>query len=80
METKSYCTVVEMPDSTLLEVEYYCNDDTINTRDKKRATKLFIQLDNCICCLQIAKQLIEDKDALERIVQNKVINERGHLC
>ena len=69
-----------MPNRQLLHVEYYCEDYSLAKGEKDRLTKLFIQLDDCICIMKIAKSLTNKRHELERIVQNKVINERGHLC
>ena len=80
METKSISTIVEMPDSKLLHVEYYCEDASVAKGEKDQLTKLFIQLDDCICIMKIEKSVINNRGELEKIVQNKVINERGHLC
>jgi hypothetical protein len=80
METKSVSTIVEMPNSKLLHVEYYCEEDSLAKGEKDQLTKLFIQLDDCVCIMKIERAVINDRGELERIVQNKVINERGHLC
>ncbi len=80
METKPYSTIVEMPDKKLLEVEYYCISEATTKQEKETFTQLFIQLHDCICTMKIEKSIINKKGELERIVQNKVINERGHLC
>jgi hypothetical protein len=80
METKAYSTVVEMPNKKLLDVEYYCINEATTKQEKDSFTQLFIQLDDCICTMKIEKSIINKKGELERIVHNKVINERGHLC
>lgn len=80
METKTFSTIVEMPDKKLLQVEYYCKDDTRIKKEKEQLTQLFIQLDDCICTMKIEKSVMTKSKELERIVQNKVINARGHLC
>lgn len=80
METKSYSTIVEMPDKKLLDVEYYCISDSTAKKEKEPFTQLFIQLDDCICTMKIEKSIINKRGELERIVHNKVIHERGHLC
>jgi hypothetical protein len=80
METKSFSTTVEMPNKNLLHVEYYCIDDSLEEKEKENHTKLFIQLNDCISVMKIKKSILTKSDELERIVQNKVINERGHLC
>ncbi len=80
METKTFSTIVEMPDKNLLHVEYYCIDDSLSAKEKEKNTKLFIQLDDCISIMKIEKSIINTPDVIERIVQNKVIHERGHLC
>lgn len=80
METKSQKIFDEMPDKKLLNVEYYCTDNSVNINEKKTFTELFIQLDDCICKMQIEKSLLNKDHEIERIVHNKVINARGHLC
>lgn len=78
MEQDTFLTVVEMPNASRLEVVYYCEDDRLNGKEK--LTQLFIQLHDCICVMKIEKSLLKQTHVLERIVHNKVINERGHLC
>lgn len=80
METKPQKIFVEMPDKKLLNVEYYCIDDSVNIKGKKTFTQLIIQLDDCICKMQIEKSILNLDHEIERIVHNKVINARGHLC
>ena len=80
MESKSYTTVVEMPDKKLLHVEYYFIDDAEAKKEKNSFAQLFIQLDDCICRMKIEKSILNKTEVLERMVHNKVINERGHLC
>lgn len=79
METKSYSIVVEMPDKKLLDVAYYCSNNASKNNNESFAD-LFIQLDDCICRMKIESSLISDEEELERIVHNKVIHEKGHLC
>ena len=80
METDNYTTLVEMPNHSRLEVTYYCKDDKLKEEEKLKSTQLFIQLHDCISIMKIEKSIIKDRSKLERIVHNKVINERGHLC
>ncbi len=80
METGTYMTLVEMPNQSRLEVTYYCKDDKIKESEKEKLTQLFIQMDDCICIMKIEKSIIGNGSELERIVHNKVINEKGHLC
>lgn len=80
MESNYYTTVVEMPNKTMLEVEYYFLEEKGNSENKDSYLKLLIQLDDCICQMKIEKSVSNNKDELERIVHNKVIYERGHLC
>lgn len=80
MHTKSYTTNVVMPDNSNLEVTYYCMDAKLDKAEKQKLTQLFIQLHDCICTLKIDKSLCTNSNELERIVHNKVINTRGHLC
>jgi hypothetical protein len=79
METKPQRIFVEMPDKKLLNVEYYCID-SVTTKEKESFTQLFIQLDDCICKMKIEKSILNKDHEIERIVHNKVISERGHLC
>jgi hypothetical protein len=80
METDNYTTWVEMPNHSCLEVTYYCKDDKLKGEEKQKLTQLFIQLHDCISIMKIEKTIMKDRSKLERIVHNKVINERGHLC
>jgi len=80
MQTKSYTTVVVLPDDSNLEVVYYCMDTKLNETEKKNLTQLFIQLHDCICTLKIEKSLCKNLEALEKMVHNRVINTKGHLC
>jgi hypothetical protein len=80
MATKAYNTIVIMPDNSRLEVTYYCKDSKPGTSTKEKQTQLFIQLHDCICHVSIEKSLCKKPEALEKIVHNKVIHTRGHLC
>lgn len=80
MKTDTFFTVVEMPNESKLEVEYYCKDDQLKENEKDNLTQLFIQLHDCVCVMKINKSDIIKTHVLERIVHNKVINARGHLC
>ncbi len=80
MQTKSYTTVVVLPDNSNLEVIYYCIDTKLNETEKKNLTQLFIQLHDCICTLKIDKSICKNLEVLERMVHNRVINTKGHLC
>lgn len=80
METKSFSTIVELPDKNVVDVVYYCKDDLLAASEKQKLTQLFIQLHDCVSIIKIEKSLSRKTGELERIVHNKVINERGHLC
>ncbi|MEO8110456.1 MAG: hypothetical protein ABI594_10500 [Ginsengibacter sp.] len=80
MQTKSSKVIVLMPNDSHLEVTYYCTDGKLKEIEKERLTQLFIQLHDCICTMKIEKSICKEGNELEKIVQNKVINERGHLC
>ncbi|HSV11623.1 MAG TPA: hypothetical protein VLI68_12670 [Hanamia sp.] len=80
METRTRNTIVFMPDDSLLEVSYYCSDAILNDDEKMAVTQLVIQLDDCICSLKIDRSFLRNKNTLEQMVHQKVINERGHLC
>lgn len=80
MASQSYSTIVIMPDNSHLEVDYYCMDSKLSEKERKNKTELFIQLHDCICTLQIEKSICKDSSRLEKIVHNKVINTKGHLC
>ncbi len=80
METRTRNTIVFMPDDSLREVSYYCSDKMLNEHEKTVVTQLVIQLDDCICSLKIERSFSANKNTLERIVHNKVINAKGHLC
>lgn len=68
---------VLMPDNSLLEVSYYCEDQNATNN---KTVNVIIQLDDCICKLEIEKSICKNEAQLERLVHNKVINTRGHLC
>jgi len=80
METADFMTLVEMPDQTRLEVVYYCKDNNLKEGEKNKFTQLYIQLHDCICTMKIEKSIVKNAGEMERLVQNKVIAERGHLC
>ncbi|MGN6802224.1 MAG: hypothetical protein ACTHJN_09975 [Ginsengibacter sp.] len=80
MEPNYYTTVVEMPDEKKLDVEYYFLEEKDNSENNNSYLQLLIQLDDCICQMKIEKSITNNINELERIVHNKVINERGHLC
>ena len=80
MPVKTYSTIVIMPDNSRIEVDYYCMDAKMSEKEKRNQTELFIQLHDCICTLKIEKSICEDANQLERIVHNKVIHTKGHLC
>ncbi len=80
MQTKSNATLVVMPNDNKLEVTYYCADSKLRKSEKGKLTQLFIQLYDCICTLKIEKSITRKYVELERIIHNKVIHERGHLC
>lgn len=80
MPAKSYTTVVIMPDNSNLEVTYYCTDTRLNEKEKETQTQLFIQLHDCVCTLKIEKTICRQRGALEKLVHNKVIHTKGHLC
>jgi hypothetical protein len=80
MPVKTYSTIVIMPDNSRIEVDYYCMDSKMGEKERKNQTELFIQLHDCICTLKIEKSICKDESQLERIVHNKVIHTKGHLC
>lgn len=80
MPVRSYSTLVTMPDNSALEVSYYCMDNKLSEKEREKQTQLYIQLQDCICSIQIERSICKQPDALERIVHNKVLNTRGYLC
>lgn len=68
---------VLMPNDTILEVSYYC--EAAKTINKNKA-HLIIQLDDCICKMEIEQSICHNEALLEQLVHNKVINTKGHLC
>ncbi|MEO8853778.1 MAG: hypothetical protein ABI359_08365 [Ginsengibacter sp.] len=80
MKNHTFWTVVEMPNASKLEVIYYCDDRKLQGEEKERFTQLHIQLHDCICIVKLEKAMAKKTGMLEKIVHNKVINERGHLC
>lgn len=80
MQTKSNTTLVVMSNDSLLEVTYYCADFKLKENENEKLTQLFIQLHDCICTMKIEKSMSKKRNELERLIHNKVIYERGHLC
>ena len=80
MPYNSYTTHVIMPDNSNLEVDYYCMDAKLSNAEKENYTQLYIQLHDCICTIKIDRSICKNINELERIVHNKVINTKGHLC
>jgi hypothetical protein len=78
MPAKSNITIVVMPDDSRLEVSYYFMNAKPKTKEKQ--AQLFIQLHDCICILEIEKTICSQPGRLEKIVHNKVINTKEHLC
>jgi len=80
METRTKHTTVLMPDESLLEVSYYCTAKKMDENEKNNFTNLVIQLYDCTCRIKIDQAIAKDKNRLEKMVHNKVINAKGHLC
>jgi len=80
METPPKNTIVFMPNDSLMEVTYYCSDARLKEDEKVILTQLIIQFDDCVCSMKIDRSFSSNKNTLERIVHNKVINAKGHLC
>jgi hypothetical protein len=80
MQTKPRNIIVVMPNNSPLEVTYYCTDVKLNAKEKERFTQLIIQLYDCVYAMKIEKTTCNRKDELERIVHNKVMSAKGHLC
>ena len=80
MQTRPRHIHIQMPDNKHLDVTYYCSDLKLLENERNDHTQLFIQLDDCICTLKIDKSVCGQPDILEKIVHNKVIISRGHLC
>lgn len=80
MYTKPRHTIVILPDANIVEVTYYCNDTRLKQEEKANHTKLFIQLDDCICTMMINKNFLRENYLIESIVHDKVIYEKGDLC
>ena len=78
MSNESYSTIVTMPDNSHLEVDYYCIDTNMDKAEN--LTQLYIQLHDCLCTLKIDKSICKNPGQLEKIVHNKVINTKGHIC
>ena len=75
MHTEPQHIQVLMPDDSLIDVSYYCMEPVFNHQ-----AKLIIQLDDCICSLDIEESVCKNINTLESLVHNKVINTKGHLC
>lgn len=80
MRTRPKDIHVLMPDDKIIDVTFYCDDKKIPVPEIDRYTKLYIQLEECICTMTIEKSICVNKKELEHLVQTKVINSRGHLC
>ncbi len=80
MHTKTRHIMVELPNNKPADVSYYCSDAAMKETEKSIFTKLHIQLDDCICIVKVRKSVCKDASELEKIVHNKVITTKGHLC
>ena len=80
METRTRNTIVLMPDDSFVEVSYYCSDARLDEKQRSEITQLMIQLDDCLCSINIDRTFLTNTNTLERIVHNKVVNAKGHLC
>jgi hypothetical protein len=80
MESNFYTTTVEMPNKKRLNVDFYFLEKTGDTRKENQQLNLLIQFDDCISQMKIERSVFNDMEELERIVHNKVINEKWHLC
>ena len=69
-----------MPNESYFEVTYYLSDEKLTLGQRKSKTQLYIQHHDCICILEIDKDLSRNSEALETLVHNKVIATKGHLC
>lgn len=80
MKTKPKHTIVILPDNSDVEVSYFCTDQDLPEKQKENSTDLVIQMHDCHYPLRINKSVANDDRQLEHVVQQTVINARGHLC
>ena len=78
MPGKSFATIVVLPDDSHLEVTYYYLNSSLGSKEKQ--AELFIQLHDGVCALMVEKTICQQPHQLEKIVHNKVINTKEHLC
>jgi hypothetical protein len=72
--------MVDMPDSSRLNVSYYFSDARLPADDKEKFTELILQLHDCHCRKKVLKKSVAKKSDVEHIVEKTVINAKGHLC
>ena len=81
MLTKSQNTIVEIPNDHKVEVSFYCTDNKLDEKEKKKFIELIIQLDNCHYQKKILKSSLNHNGRdVESLVQRTVIHAKGHLC
>lgn len=77
MKDQNHHIHVLMPDDSILDVSYYCKP---GNQGNDNSVQLMIQLDDCVCSLQIERSMCKKAEMIETLVCNKVINTKGHLC
>lgn len=80
MQTDTYKTIIEMPDSSTIHATYYCDDFILNGKSQPKLADLIIQLDDCICTVKVDRSVCQNSEDLDTLVHYKVINTKGHLC
>lgn len=73
-------TIVVIPNEDKVEVSYFFSDSKLKEKEKKNFVDLIIQLHDCNCTFRINRSMIKNPNEIERIVQQRVINAKGHLC
>ena len=80
MLTKSKETIVIIPNNNKVEVSFYCTDNQLTEKEKKKFIDLIIQLHDCHYEKKIPRSVINNNSEIEALVQKTVINAKGHLC
>lgn len=80
MQTRPKHTVVVIPNEDKLEVSYFLSDKKVKEKEKKNYIDLIIQLHDCHSTFRIDRSILKNADAVEAMVQQRVINVKGHLC
>jgi hypothetical protein len=80
MNTKSRETIVVIPNDNKLQATFYCSDNQLTEKEKRKFIELFIQVHDCHYEKKIPRSIVTNQNQVEELVQKTVINANGHLC